>query len=76
MVLFDKIDRTTTKKCFYGDTALTSKDLDWMRIPRIVAQAFIWELRCFMRIDPETATLGSHSKAFSFCTPAHVIRKA
>ena len=57
-------------------TALTSKDLDLIRIPITVAQPFICELRCFKRIDPETATLGSHSGAFSFFMAAHVMRKA
>ena len=58
-------------------TCLTSKNRDLIRIPRTVAQPFMSEFRCFNRIDPATAMLGSHSGATSFrVVVAHVMRKA
>ena len=58
-------------------TCLTSKDRNLIRIPRTVAQPFMCEFRCFNRINPATAMLGSHSGAISFqVVVAHVIRKA
>ena len=54
---------------------LTSKDRDLIRIQRTVAQPFMCEFRCFDRIDPATAMLGSHCGAFRVVV-AHVIRKA
>ena len=55
---------------------LTSKDAVFKRMASTVAVAFMCRLRCFNKIEPATATLGSHDASFVPCDSAVVIKNA